>query len=177
MAECAPFMGPRLVVATPLLVLLACAADRTAAPPAGAPGPSATASPTPAPTAPALVEPPGLRLPTTFKPAAQRVRLQILPASPSFTGTTEIDATLAEPTDVVWLNADALEITSAVARVGGEEVRAEPVTFKDQRLALRFPHPLPAGPLTLSLGFQGTQFTQEDSGVFRQQSGSDWYVF
>ncbi|MGZ6060648.1 MAG: M1 family metallopeptidase, partial [Myxococcaceae bacterium] len=174
MAECAPFMALRLALATPLLVLLACAADRTAAPPARPPIASAPASPAPAP---ALVEPPGLRLPTTFKPAVQRVRLQILPASPSFSGTTEIDATLAEPTDVVWLNADALEITSAVARVGGEEIRAQPVTFKDQRLALHFPRPLPAGPLTLSLGFQGTQFTQEDSGVFRQQSGSDWYVF
>ena len=129
MAECAPFMVLRLVLATPLLVLLACAADRTAAPPARTPVTSAPASPasSPATTTPALVEPPGIRLPTTFKPAAQRVRLQILPASPSFSGTTEIDATLAEPSEVVWLNADVLDITSAVARVGGEEVRAEPV--------------------------------------------------
>jgi aminopeptidase N len=105
------------------------------------------------------------------------VSLQILPASPTFTGTTEIDATLAEPTDVVWLNADALEITSAVARIGSETLRAEPVLFKDERVALRFPRPLPAGPLTLTLAFHGTQFTQEDSGIFRQQSGGDWYVF
>jgi alanyl aminopeptidase len=78
---------------------------------------------------------------------------------------------------VVWLNADALEISSAVARVGSETLQAEPVLFKDERVALRFPRPLPAGPLTLALAFQGTQFTQEDSGIFRQQSGGDWYAF
>ncbi|HSP18131.1 MAG TPA: M1 family metallopeptidase, partial [Myxococcaceae bacterium] len=67
--------------------------------------------------------------------------------------------------------------TSAVARVGGQEIRAEPILFGDQRLALRFPRPLPTGPLGLVLAFRGTQFTQEDSGIFRQQSGGDWYVF
>ena len=48
---------------------------------------------------------------------------------------------------------------------------------KDERVALRFPHPLPPGPVTLRLEFRGTQFTQEDSGIFRQQSGGDWYAF
>ena len=64
-----------------------------------------------------------------------------------------------------------------MARVGTEEAPAEPVVRSDERVALRFPHPLPAGPVTIRLEFRGTQFTQEDSGIFRQQSGSDWYSF
>ena len=174
-------MALRLALASLLVLVLACARDRTSAPArARAAVATAAGAPTAAdagPPAPALVEPPGLRLPATFRPTAQRVSLVIVPASPTFTGTTEIDATLAEPTDVVWLNADALEVTSAVARSGGAEVRAEAVAFEDQRVALRFPRHLPAGPVTLALAFRGTQFTQEDSGIFRQQSGGDWYVF
>ena len=83
----------------------------------------------------------------------------------------------ARPRDVVWLNADAMEIDGASARVGTEELKAEPVVQQDQRVALRFARPLPAGPVTLLLGFRGTIFTHEDSGIFRQQSGGEWYVF
>ncbi|HZJ54129.1 MAG TPA: M1 family metallopeptidase, partial [Myxococcaceae bacterium] len=122
-------------------------------------------------------QPPGIRLPSTFRPAAQRLWLTVVPSAPAFSGRTEIDGTLDSTTDVVWLNADALEVGPVAARVGTEEVRAEPVMRSDQRVALRFPRTLPAGPVTLLLQFRGTQFTQEDSGIFRQQSGGDWYAF
>jgi len=166
-------MHVRHAVVTLLLILAACAADRPSAPRATAPAPQAIAQPPP----PALVAPPGIRLPRTFRPAAQRVWLTIVPSSPGFSGRTEIDGTLDSATDVVWLNADVLRVGSAVARVGTEEVQAEPVVRDDERVALRFPRALPAGPVTLRLEFQGTLFTHEDSGIFRQQSGGDWYAF
>jgi alanyl aminopeptidase len=79
---------------------------------------------------------------------------------------------------VIWLNADELEITDAGAFVGNEaRASAEIAAQKDQRIALRFPSPLPAGPVRIFLEFKGTQLTQEDSGIFRQQSGGDWYAF
>ena len=163
---------PALLV--PVLMLAACAADRAAAPRApAAPSPVSAAPPPP----PALVAPEGIRLPRTFRPASQRVSLTVVPSAPGFSGRAEIDGTLDAATDVVWLNADALEVRSAVARLGTEEVRAEPVVRPDERVALRFPRQLPPGPLTLVLEFEGTQFTQEDSGIFRQQSGGDWYAF
>src|SRR5689334_1251341 len=167
-------MPVRPLLVLPFLILAACASDRTAAPRAPAPAPVATAMPA---APPALVSPEGIRLPRTFRPAAQRVWLTIVPSSPGFTGRTEIDGTLDGSTDVLWLNADTLEIATAMARVGSEDVPAEPVVRDDERVALRFPHPLPPGPVTLRLEFRGTQFTQEDSGIFRQQSGGDWYAF
>jgi len=166
-------MTLRLALLVPFLLLSACASDRPAASRAPAPAATAPAAPPPSP----LAAPEGIRLPRTFRPAAQRVWLQIVPSSPGFTGRTEIDGTLDQASDVVWLNADVMQVTSAVARIGGAEVRAEPVVRKDERVALRFPRPLPAGPVTLLLEFQGTQFTREDTGIFRQQSGGDWYVF
>jgi alanyl aminopeptidase len=164
----------RLLLLIPVLVLAACAADRSAAPPPRTAQPPVAATP---PAPPPLVDPPGIQLPRTFRPADQRVVLTVVPSAPGFSGRTEIDGTLDAATDVVWLNADALEVTSAVARIGTDQVRGEPVARPDERVALRFPRQLPPGPLTLALEFKGTQFTQEDSGIFRQQSGGDWYAF
>jgi alanyl aminopeptidase len=166
---------PRLPLLVSLLTLAACATDRPAAQPASSPAPVAAAVTPPAP--PALVAPEGIRLPRTFRPAAQRVWLTVIPSAPDFSGKTEIDGTLDSATSVIWLNADVLQVGAVVARVGTEEVPADPVVRDDERVALRFPHPLPAGPVTLRLEFRGTQFTQEDSGIFHQQSGGDWYSF
>src|SRR5215468_11258678 len=167
-----PSMHVRFVV-TPLLILAACAADRPSAPRATAPTAQVAAPPPP----PALVAPEGIRLPRTFRPASQRVWLTIVPSSEGFSGRTEIDGTLDSATDVVWLNADVLRVDSAVARVGTEEIRAEPLVRDDERVALRFPRALPPGPVTLLLEFRGTLFAQEDSSIFHQQSGGDWYAF
>ncbi len=167
-------MSFRLPILLGALLLAACAADRGTAPRAPTAQPQAVATPPPPPP---LVAPDGIRLPRTFRPSSQRVSLTVLPSAPGFSGRTEIDGTLDAASDVVWLNTDALEVTSAGARVGTDEVRAEPVVRDDQRVALRFPRQLPPGPLTLVLEFRGTQFTQEDSGIFRQQSGGDWYAF
>jgi alanyl aminopeptidase len=164
-------MQLRLALVLPVLTLAACAADRPAAPRAPVPAPTA------APAPPALVAPEGIRLPHTFRPVAQRVWLSVVPSADSFSGRTEIEGTLDAPADEIWLNVDALEVRSATARVGAETVPAEPVVSTDQRVVLRFPHALPPGPVTLGLEFRGTQFTQEDSGIFRQQSGGDWYTF
>jgi len=167
-----PLLRPAVV----FLLLAACSAER-----APEPGPKAATTRVPVAPPPSAqappVSPPGIRLPDTFRPAAQRVMLEITPSAEHFTGRTEIDGTLSAATDVVWLNADAMEIDGASAKVGTEQVKAEPVVGKDQRVALRFPKPLPAGPVTLLLGFRGTLFTHEDSGIFRQQSGGDWYAF
>ena len=156
-----------------LLLLVACATPATPGTPPALPAARAAAAPPPPP----LVVPEGIRLPTTFRPAAQRLELEVVPSASGFTGRTEIDGTLDHTSDVIWLNADNLEFTSAVARSGGEELRAEPVVRRDQRVALRFPRPLPAGPVTLALQFSGVQYTQEDSGIFRQRSGGEWYSF
>ncbi len=167
-------MPVRTVLIVLLLTLAACAAN---GPAQRAPSPAPVAAAATAPAPPALVAPEGIRLPRTFRPAAQRVWLTVVPSASDFAGRTEIDGTLDSSTSVIWLNAEVLEIESAAARVGTEDVPAEPVVRSDQRVALRFPHPLPAGPVTIRLEFHGTQFSQEDSGIFHQQSGSDWYSF
>jgi alanyl aminopeptidase len=119
--------------------------------------------------------PPGLRLPVTLKALAQRVELTIVPASPSFEGTTELDVELTSSTDIVWLNIRALKVSKALARLGGEEVAAQ-LSLAPERVGLRFPHAIGPGRATLFLNFTGVISDTEVTGVFHQQDGGDWYA-
>ena len=121
-AKTRPLAGSTVAV----LLLLSCSSDRAAAPGSTA-ATSRVPVAQPAAPSPAPVSPPGIRLPDTFRPSAQRVTLEVTPSAERFSGRTEIEGTLGAPTDVVWLNADAMEIDGASARVGTEELKAEPV--------------------------------------------------
>jgi cytosol alanyl aminopeptidase len=157
---------------TSLLLLVCCATSSPKAPEtAKAPPPGSAVAP--AGTGPAA--PAGLRLPATLKPLAQRVELTVVPSSPTFEGTTELDVELATATDVLWLNVRALGVKSASARVGSVESRAE-VFLSPERVALRFARPLGPGPATLHLAFGGVISGTEDAGLFHQQEGGDWYA-
>jgi alanyl aminopeptidase len=169
-------MSPRPLVSTLFLVLACCAttpAPETAK--AGPPGVPAAPGIGVAPQGLAPKVPPGLRLPAGVKPLAQRVELTIVPSSPSFEGTTELDVELASATDVVFLNVRALSVKTASARVEGAESSAQ-VFPSPERVALRFPHALGPGRATLRLTFSGIISSTEDAGVFRQQEGGDWYA-
>ncbi|HMK74091.1 MAG TPA: M1 family metallopeptidase, partial [Myxococcaceae bacterium] len=119
--------------------------------------------------------PPGMRLPAGLRPLAQRVELTIVPSSETFQGTTELDVEVASATDVLWLNAKKLTVERASARLGDAEVRAQ-VSLSPERVALRFPQPLPPGRMTLRLAFTGTISGTEDAGIFHQREGGDWYA-
>ena len=62
-------------------------------------------------------EPPKLRLPGGAAPTAYRAELSIDPARDSFRGTIEIDLRLDSETPFLWLNATALKISAASARL------------------------------------------------------------
>jgi len=161
----------------PVLLLLACCSTASpppagAAPPSGLPAPAGLVV---AGESSAPLSPPGLRLPATFRPTAQRVELTIVPSSGSFEGTTELDGELASASDVVWLNARALVVKTATALSGGTETSARPFT-SPERVALRFPRQLGPGRATLRLAFSGVISATELSGVFHQEEGGDFYA-
>jgi alanyl aminopeptidase len=160
----------------PLLLPLFCCATSPA--PAQAPSAQPVAAPAGVVVAPpgAAPEPPaGLRLPATLKPLAQRVELTLVPSADSFEGTSELDVELASATDVLWLNAKALVVKRATARVGDAESVAQ-VFLSPERVALRFPRPLGPGRATLHFEFTGVVSKTDDAGVFHQQEGGDWYA-
>ncbi|MBO0748671.1 MAG: hypothetical protein J2O47_09975, partial [Acidimicrobiaceae bacterium] len=75
----------------------------------------------------------------------------------TFTGEVAIDVTVHEPVEEVVLNALELDIHSAVAVLPDDERRRARVELRpdDQRAALGFDEPLPAGECRRELGFSG----------------------
>ena len=64
------------------------------------------------------LQPPGIRLGNAATPQSYEVRLAVDPAKPAFEGEVRIELLVNRDTDVLWLNAQDLEIESAVFRQG-----------------------------------------------------------
>ncbi len=153
----------------PLVLLLAgCATSSKPAAPAAQPV-------APSPTVAAPEPPPGLRLPSSLKPLAQRVQLNIVPSAPTFEGTTELEVELAASTDVLWLNAKGLTVQNAAVFFDAHEESAQVFT-SPERLALRLPTSIGPGRATLRLSFAGQLSETEVVGLFHQREGGDWYA-
>ncbi|HEX5058525.1 MAG TPA: M1 family metallopeptidase [Kofleriaceae bacterium] len=117
------------------------------------------------------------RLPHTFEPTSYAARLHVDPAQPEFSGTIEITGALSEPSQLIWLNAEDLRITSVTASRDGKQV---PLTVRyalsygrrneasAPELALRSEEPLAAGTWTLTLTYTGTWNTRHAVGGFRE---------
>jgi len=96
------------------------------------------------------------RLPDGVVPRAYRVAIDTDLGASAFSGTVSIDATVIEPTERIVCNAAGLTITAATATVDGATTRATWAIDADtERLELTLPAPVPAGPVTLDLKFDG----------------------
>ena len=122
--------------------------------------------------------PPTLRLPTTVAPTAYQLTLGIDPARPSFDGAVVIDLALAEPTDVVWLHADALTLDRVTidAADGPRAVTLVP-DAASQHVGLWVTPPLPAGAARATLAYRGEIVDDEPMGLFAQRDGAHRYVY
>ena len=97
------------------------------------------------------------RLPRAVRP--QRYDLELAPDldAATFRGTVTITVEVAEVVDLIVLNSLGLDITDALVRGGGEELRAEVELDPDhERAMLRLPAELPVGAAEVHLAFRGT---------------------
>jgi alanyl aminopeptidase len=168
----------RAVLVVAAATVLACSSPSPATR-STSPGETPTATAEPAATAPRPVADvvAGTRLPKTFKPTTSRVRLVVDPDQPRFQGAVEIDGTISEPSARLWLNSRGLTIKSAVARAGSRAIALTAAQRGEERISLDAAEPVPAGPVTLALEYEGKLDETETTGAFRQKSGDAWYVF
>ena len=123
-------------------------------------------------------EPPALRLPKTARPTGYVVDLAIDPAQPSFRGTVDVGVRLDEKTSSLWMHAEALKITSASGKAGGASVGVTATPRGDQGfLGVAFDRPVGPGEISLHFEYTGTLDETSTQGLFRQNSGEDWYAF
>ena len=162
-----------------LLLALGCATQRgTPGVPPSNPGvdPTVSASaPAPSSEAPAG-QPPTLRLPDTVRPLRYRPTLTIAPEQDSFDGAIEIDLDVLAPTQVLWLNAEGLQVSRAEIRVRGAAVPGRVLGQPKDFVGIAFDHPLAPGSATVSLTYSGHVSRRDSAGIFRTEEGGRWYA-
>ncbi|CAN5866021.1 M1 family metallopeptidase [soil metagenome] len=110
-------------------------------------------------------------------PTHNTVELTIDPSSEDFTGSIKTAITVDQPTTVIWLNGEELELSSAVATVGGATQTATVTAPKQGYLALSFPTPLARGTGTLAISYRGKMHRGDVDGIYTAQEGGDWYAY
>ncbi|MFC0590073.1 M1 family metallopeptidase [Novosphingobium aquiterrae] len=150
----------RLLLASSLISLV-CAAPALAQAPVGA--------------AATLPDVPKGQLTDAVRPSAYRLDLTVNPDKDRFSGKVEIDAVLKASSSYVDLHGRDLNITRAVATVGG---RTYVGTWRDVDpsgvVRLSFAETLPAGAVTFAFDYDAA-FQSSPAGMFRVKVGDDWY--
>ncbi len=119
--------------------------------------------------------PPVGKLSDVVKPITYRLDLTIDPNQPRFSGSVEIDAQLARPNSEIYLHGRDLTMRRAAAMVGGQAIVGQWQQVGDSGVAaLRFPAPLPPGPVTFKFEYDAA-FNESPAGLFRVKVGDDWY--
>ena len=143
--------------------------------PAPRPAPVAPAPPAPVvvtpPAPPAAPTPPALRLPTTVRPTSNVVVLTIDPASEDFSGSITTAIAVDQPTTVIWLNGDEIEIAKATATIDGATQTAVVTAPKKGYLALSFAAPLARGTGTLAITYRGKMHRSDGEYVVWGSAG------
>lgn len=118
-------------------------------------------------------DPPALRLPEGVRPVRYATELTLLPDSPTFHATIDIDVTFAAPASLLYLNAK--ELTIGVAEVNKTKLAVEPAN--ENFIALRAPSTIPAGPAKLHFEYSGKISPKSSEGIFQGRDGGLNYLF
>jgi len=107
------------------------------------------------------------RLLLDVRPTRYRAVVDLDMAAGQFEGGLSIDVTLERPRTELHLHAVGLEVFGAQAQVAGGAREGRPtVDAESETVTLTFAEPLPAGPLTLELGWRGA-FSPGLRGLYR----------
>jgi aminopeptidase N len=125
----------------------------------------------------AALEPPQGRLPDNVTPTAYRLDLTVDPSRARFSGHTEIDALLAQPSTVIYLHGNGLRVTRARVTAGTRTVTARYAEVDPTGVArLELSRAVPAGKITLQFDYS-SGFRDTAEGLYHARVGSDWYAW
>ena len=120
-----------------------------------------------------------LRLPESASPTRYTLSLHIDPAQERFNGIAEIDVTLTEAMDRMWIHGENLTVTEATATPEGGapvQVRWEQVDAEEGVARIIFPRVMEPGVVHLRLAYNAP-FDETLEGLYRVHIGEDHYVF
>jgi alanyl aminopeptidase len=122
------------------------------------------------------------RLPPTATPLRYALSLRIDPKQARFSGATTIQVDVPEPTLYVVLHARDMNVSRALARVGGAEIMATPTMrlarggVVPEELVLAFAHPLPAAPAEIEIHYDAP-FAPDLAGLYRVEEAGRMYAY
>jgi alanyl aminopeptidase len=122
------------------------------------------------------------RLPPTARPLRYALSLRIDPKQARFSGATSIQVDVPEPTMFVVLHARDMNVSRALARVGGSEVKATATTriahggVVPEELVLAFARPLPAGAADVEIDYDAP-FAPDLAGLYRVEEAGRMYAY
>jgi alanyl aminopeptidase len=117
--------------------------------------------------------PPALRLPTTVRPLKQSAELTLVPGQDTFQGRIDFDLDVREPSEVIWLNARDVKISSAL--LNGEPAEVVPGTKEVAGIAPS--KTLQPGAAHLRIDYEGQISKTSSAGIFELQEGGNWYIY
>ncbi len=123
----------------------------------------------------AAAAPPAFRLPNTAHPTRYELELTIVPRQSEFRGKVRVWADVSRRTESIWLNSKGLTIEAVSVEAGGATKQAEFSIF-DEFLEVRAGEIGP-GPVRLEIAYHGPLNEKINDGIYRRQSGPDWYVY
>ena len=116
------------------------------------------------------------KLPDIATPTAYRLDFTILPESPTFSGHTEIDATLNQSATKIYIHGRDLDVASASVEAGG---KSYPITYEQVNpfglAQIDFGRELPAGRITLKFDYEAKFNDDQPSGLYRVNVDDEWY--
>jgi len=116
-------------------------------------------------------------LPRTVVPSLVQLELKVDPAQPRFSGTTRIEATVAEATGTIWLHGKDLDISRAEAVLDDGRRIALEASEVDVSGVLRLSaaEPVPAGPVAIEIAYEAA-FGQLQGAYRVSPDGRDYVV-
>jgi cytosol alanyl aminopeptidase len=118
-------------------------------------------------------EVPTLRLPEGVRPVKYAAALTLLPDSPAFKASIDIDVSFVKPTALFYLNAKQLEISTA--QVNQTKLAVKQVN--EDFIALSASSKIPAGPAKLHFEYSGRISPKSSEGIFLGRDGDVNYLF
>ena len=103
--------------------------------------------------------------------------LTIQAEDPAFSGIADIDLRLQQTASVLWLNGTEIAVQEASLQIGNETIRPRVSQSQEDFLGFVFDHTIGPGDARLHIVYQGRLDAVENTGMFRQKDGDDWYVF
>ena len=117
------------------------------------------------------------KLPEGVRPTSYRLSLEVVPSRETFSGTAMITIELDEPSALIWMHGERLDLKSVYATHATTRIEAtwEQKT-SDGVARVAFHEPLPAGRSTLHFEYTAP-FDTPLRGLYRVQSGGETYAF